>query len=159
MNGNEGRHLDPRAKMLWRIEAALSSIPFALFAAGSAWLLRGAGWAPGWIPVLIVALAGVWIAWNIGPGPSLRWRWWRYGIGESEVDLAHGWLTRTRTVIPIARIQHVDTTRGPVERRLGLATVVLYTAAGANVIPALADDEADVVRDRITAMAGVRQDL
>jgi membrane protein YdbS with pleckstrin-like domain len=59
----------------------------------------------------------------------------------------------------MARIQHVDTTTGPVERRLGLATVVLYTAAGASVIPALAQDEAAAVRERIAALANVHRDL
>ena len=36
----------------------------------------------------------------------------------------------TRTLIPMLRVQHVDTTRGPLDQLLGLATVVVHTAAG-----------------------------
>jgi membrane protein YdbS with pleckstrin-like domain len=91
--------------------------------------------------------------------PALRWRTWRYGIGEREVDLQRGWWTRTRTLVPMARIQHVDTARGPLQRRFGLASVVLYTAAGANEIPALDEATAAAARERIASLANVREDL
>ena len=100
-----------------------------------------------------LAVAGVWLA------AELLWRHWRYEIGEVEVDLQHGWLTITRTLIPMTRIQHVDTRRGPLQRRFGLASVILYTAAGASEIPALADAVADAARDRIAALANVQEDL
>ena len=90
---------------------------------------------------------------------DVAWRTWRYEVGDQEVDLQRGVLVRTRTLIPMARIQHVDTRRGPLERRFGLATVVLHTAAGANQIPGLAASIADHVRDRIAALANVRDDL
>jgi membrane protein YdbS with pleckstrin-like domain len=105
------------------------------------------------LAVAIPTVAGVW------PYPDLLWRHWRYEIGEAEVDLQRGWLTTTRTLIPMARIQHVDTRRGPLQRRFGLASVVLYTAAGASEIPALADAVADATRDRIAALANVQEDL
>ena len=153
-----GKPLDPRAKALWRIEALLAGVPALALALGLAWIIRAVTpW--GWAAAVPVAATVAWIAWNAGPGASLRWRWWRWSVERDEIDLAHGWLTRTRTVIPMARIQHVDTTTGPVERRLGLATVVLYTAAGANVIPALSQDEAAAVREQIAALANVHQDL
>ena len=53
-------------------------------------------------------------------------------VRDGEVDLQRGVLVRTRTLIPMARIQHVDTRRGPLERRFGLATVVLYTGEPRN---------------------------
>ena len=59
----------------------------------------------------------------------------------------------------MARIQHVDTTRSPLQRRYGLASVILYTAAGANEIPALADPVAESVRFRIAALANTRDDV
>ncbi len=46
----------------------------------------------------------------------------------------------TDTSVPYVRVQHVDTTRGPVERAIGLASVVVYTAGtrGADItIPGL----------------------
>ena len=152
-------HLDPRARTLWRLTGLLQAIPVALAGLLAAFVLirfdvAGAPFAALVAVVLIVVAAlGVW------PYPDLLWRHWRYEIGEAEVDLQHGWLTVTRTLIPMARIQHVDTRRGPLQRRFGLASVILYTAAGASEIPALADDVAAAARDRIAALANVSEDL
>jgi membrane protein YdbS with pleckstrin-like domain len=154
-----GQPLDERAKTLWRIESFLAGLPVIAVALGLAWIMREATRLPVWVALVPAIVSLVWMVWGIGPGTTLRWKWWRWSVERDEIDLAHGWLTRTRTVIPMARIQHVDTTTGPVERRLGLATVVLYTAAGASVIPALAQDEAAAVRERIAALANVHRDL
>ena len=152
-------HLDPRARTVWRLSNLLSLLPLgALLAAGTVVL----GWTelvP--LPLAVagaIALAAVAVTAAL-VGPGLTWRHWRYEVGEDEVDLERGVVTRTRTRIPMARIQHVDTRRGPIERRFGLASVVLHTAAGANEIPALAADVADAVRDRIAALANTREDL
>lgn len=153
------RPLDARARTLWRIEAAIAAVPILLFAAGVAWVLRQVAVLPGWVGPAILALVLAWQVWEVAAMPGLRWSRWRWAVSAAEVDLEHGWLTRVRTVVPMARIQHVDTTRGPVERQLGLATVVLYTAAGASAIPALADADATAVRERIAALANVREDL
>lgn len=154
-----GNRLDPRACTLWRVEAALGAIP-ALAIAAAVWaVLARTGRGPWWVGPAILAVTVLWQAWEVVVHPGLRWRAWRWEVGETEVDLLFGWWTRTRTVIPMARIQHVDTRRGPLERRFGLATVVLWTAAGANAIPALSDAAAGRLRERIAALANVREDL
>jgi membrane protein YdbS with pleckstrin-like domain len=56
-------------------------------------------------------------------------------------------------------VQHVDTRRGPLQRRLGLSTVVFYTAAGPNEIPQLAKDTAAEVRDRIAELTRTADEL
>jgi membrane protein YdbS with pleckstrin-like domain len=121
-------------------------------------LIRIAGAPPAWI-IGIGAVSVLATATSIWPIPSLQWRFWRYEIGEQEVDLQRGWLVVTRTLIPMAQIQHVDTRRGPLERRFGLASVVLHTAAGASEIPALDDEVAGEVRDRIAGLANLNQQL
>ena len=152
-------HLDPRARTLWRISGLLGAIPMALIAVAAAYgLVRldlVSAPVAATVALLVVAAAAV----GVWPYPDLLWRHWRYEIGEAEVDLQHGWWTTTRTLIPIARIQHVDTRRGPLQRRFGLASVVLYTAAGASEIPALADHVAAAARDRIAALANAYDDL
>ncbi len=65
----------------------------------------------------------------------------------------------TRTLVPMARVQHVDTRRGPLQRRLGLSTVVFYTAAGPNEIPQLASGTAAEVRDRIAELTREADEL
>lgn len=152
-------HLDPRARTLWRISGLIETATVAVIGGAVAFgLLRFEllpRWVVGglWALVLLAAAVGIW------PVPDLRWRRWRYEIGAAEVDLQSGWLTVTRTLIPMTRIQHVDTRRGPLQRRFGLASVVLYTAAGASEIPALADDVAADTRDRIATLANASEDL
>ena len=101
--------------------------------------------------VLFVVLAAV--------VPDLRWRRWRYEIRDEEVDLQRGIIWVSRTLVPLARIQHVDTQSGPLQRRFGLATVVFYTAAGANQIPELSAPVADEVRDRIADLTREQDEL
>ncbi|MEA2512201.1 MAG: uncharacterized protein QOF33_3041 [Thermomicrobiales bacterium] len=107
-------------------------------------------------PVAIALIVGVATVVLI---PSIRWRHWRYEVGDLEVDLERGLWTITRTSVPMSRIQHVDTRRGPLEQRFSLATVILYTAAGANEIPGLALSVADTVRDRIATLANTHDDV
>ncbi len=157
----EPRHqLDPRAKSLWRIGALFNGALLVLFVTLMAFGIRrviidyDTRWA--WLAsgtVLALVLLNAWL------GPNLRYRYWRYEIRPDEADLQHGWLVRTRQLVPMARIQHVDTRRGPLDRRFGLASVVLYTAAGPAFIPALSSEVAADVRDRIATLANVRDDI
>ena len=80
--------------------------------------------------------------------PRLRWRRWRWDISDEGIDIQHGTLTISRTLVPWVRVQHVDTApRAASSRRFGLATVVVHTAAGSHTIPLLARREADELRD------------
>ena len=92
--------------------------------------------------------------------PRRRWRAWGYREEEDELHIRHGLLVRTRTLVPFGRVQHIDVAQGPVERRFGLATLILHTAGtrGAAVpLPGLPHAEAERMRDRIRAK--IRQDL
>ncbi len=156
----QARHrLDPRAKQLWRLGSAIGGLVTTVIVALGAFGLQRLAefemrWA--WVAVGVTLLFAILNAWI---GPELRYRFWRYDIRPDEADLQHGWFTRTRQLVPMARIQHVDTRSGPLDRRFGLASVVLYTAAGAALIPALATDVAAEVRDRIATLANIHDDL
>lgn len=151
--------LDPKARTLWRLGGLMTfAICGVIFVAGAVALV----WfdiVEWWWAVLAAVALGVPSLLGIYYVPDLTWRRWRYEVGEDEVDLQYGVFTVTRTLIPMARIQHVDTRRGVLQRRFGLATVVLYTAAGSSEIPSLADPIAGSVRDRIASLANTRDDL
>jgi len=86
----------------------------------------------------------------------LRYRAWSYHLRDDALYLERGVLTRVKTVAPHVRIQHVDTSRSPVERALGLSTLVVYTAGsrGADVsIPGLTPGEADDLQRRLKELA------
>lgn len=108
------------------------------------------------LPVVAVLALAVF---SVGVVPGLRWRRWRYEIRPDEVDLQRGVWWVSRTLVPLARIQHVDTRQGPLQRRFGLSTVVFYTAAGPNQIPELSTPIAADVRDRIAELTREQDEL
>lgn len=103
-------------------------------------------WAIRVAAVAVLALGGL-------AFPLLRWRSWRYEVRDEELDLLRGAVVVTRTLIPMTRVQHVDTTRNIIGDMFGLRSVAVHTAAGSNEIPALRPAEAEAIRDRIALLA------
>jgi uncharacterized protein len=102
-----------------------------------------------------LALMGAWLA-------AVIWMWWligrrvrSFGYAERENDLlvTSGIMFRRLVVVPYGRMQLVDITAGPLDRRLGVATVQLHTAAATTnaTIPGLPPAEASGLRDRLAA--------
>lgn len=83
---------------------------------------------------------------------------WRYEVRASEIELQHGLFIVKHTLIPMVRVQHVDTAQGPILRKYNLAGITVSTAATNHVIPALVTEEADELRNRISALAKVAED-
>lgn len=102
----------------------------------------------------IVPVAGA-----LGVG-LLGWRWigrnqraWGYTERDDDLLVRRGVAFRQLIVVPYGRMQFVDVTDGPLQRRFGLATVQLHTAAAKTDarIPGLAPAEAARLRDRLAA--------
>ena len=107
--------------------------------------------------VLLVAVAGGAAA--IAVVPRLRHRRWRYAVRDTEIDIRHGTFVVRRTVVPIRRVQHVETESGPVQSLFEVASVAFFTAAGKTEIPALRRGEAELVRARIARLARTLDDV
>jgi membrane protein YdbS with pleckstrin-like domain len=88
-----------------------------------------------------------------------RFAAWGYHEREDDLLVRRGVLVRRTSVVPYGRMQYVDVTAGPLERRLGLATVTLHTAAAATdaSVPGLRAEEAARLRDRLAALGEARQ--
>ena len=150
MTPEPSRRLASTARWLWRAQG-LGVTVAALIAAGVlSEQVGGAVWML--LPVVVAIVA-------IGLVPELRWARWRYEVRDEEIDLRHGTVRITRTLVPMLRVQHVDTTQGPLDQALGLATVVVHTAAGTTTIPALTEGDAGRLRDRIAALARTADEL
>jgi membrane protein YdbS with pleckstrin-like domain len=115
-------------------------------------------WSPALLVVLIVGWAAIFVVWVL-VFPSLAYQRWRFDIGDEEIDIQRGRMWIERVLVPMARVQHVDTERGPLQRRLGLASVVVHTAAGHFEIPALDLERAVELRTRIAVLARVSDDV
>jgi membrane protein YdbS with pleckstrin-like domain len=84
--------------------------------------------------------------------PKIRWKRWRYDVSEKEIDMLRGIFIKKRTLVPINRVQHVDTRQGPIYRRFGLSSVAISTAATTHEIPALDDETANELRTSISVL-------
>ena len=92
--------------------------------------------------------------------PQRRYRAWSYDVTEDELYVQNGIWLRTLTVVPFGRVQHIDVSQGPFERRYGVGALTLHTAgtrASAVVLPGLEMADAERMRDEIRGK--IRQDL
>ncbi len=84
--------------------------------------------------------------------PKVRWSRWRYDVNEQGVDMYRGIIIVKRTIVPVNRIQHVDTKQGPIYRKFGLSSISISTAATTHEIPALDDETATQLRAMISEL-------
>lgn len=144
--------LERRVLRLWRIRAALVVVPVALLPLV---LLGVSDLAVAAVAAIVVAvlatLGGLNWWWT-----ALVWRAWQFRVGEHALHLRHGVLTRHESTIPFHRVQHIDLEAGPLERRLGLTTLVLRTASASSdsTVPGIDAAHADELRTRILALVG-----
>jgi len=144
--------LDSRVRFIWFFRAAVGSV-FAggLGGVAAAFVDRipvSPFVAGGLVFAVVLALSAVHVV--------LRYRAWRFEVREDTLYIERGVLVNVRTVVPYVRVQHVDARRGPIERALGLSSVVVYTAGsrGADVsIPGLVAGRADDVQETLRRLA------
>jgi len=150
------RRLAEAARGLWTIGALGWALPLAI---GVPLVLGGIDEVPGALRALAIVGAVLVAAVGALAVPQLRWRRWRWDVRDEEIDLRHGALTEVRTIVPMARVQHVDVRRSFMQQRSGTADLVVHTAAGQTTIPMLPEAAAVEVRDRIADLARTPDEL
>ncbi len=143
--------LDPRQKTVLRIRAMLVGLgPLAMLSFADFILNRELGFPFGWG----VGLGLIGYVFAVLGLPGRRYRRWGYRTEARAIRIASGLLIRRETVVPYVRVQHIDVSRGPIERAFGVATLTLHTAGSYNStvdLPGLAIDDANRMRDDIRA--------
>lgn len=101
------------------------------------------------VAVAVVALVGLAVDWTLAERRRARRG---YLETDDEVVLTEGVLFRSMTVVPYGRLQYVDVEAGPLQRRLGIATLTVHTASPrtAAELPGLPVDEAARLRGVLT---------
>ncbi|WP_394431864.1 PH domain-containing protein [Streptomyces sp. SGAir0957] len=110
---------------------------------------------PPWAAFALLPLAV--LAWG-WPMLGRNWRSWRYAERADDLLISRGVLWREETIVPYGRMQLVEVTSGPLERKFGLASLQLHTAAAATdaTVPGLSPSEAERLRDRLTELGEAR---
>lgn len=147
--------LHPRVTIVWRVTGLLAAAILTALAGlfevavllpqGDALIYPG--FLVGLVALVSIALAIFW--------PRLRYRYWRWLVEPDRVLIQKGVLWRSRSLLPRVRIQHVDTRSSPLQRWLGLATLIIYTAGtrGADAeIPGLAAEQAEQLREELARL-------
>ncbi len=147
----ELRPLHPRVRQVWWATGALillialaPTVAFEFFVARRLDL-------PPLLTLGLVFGVGTLLA---GAVPVLRYRRWRYALREEDLWIQRGIFVVRTTVIPYSRLQYVDTRQGPFDRLLGLAQLVVHTAAAgvSGRVPGLLTDEAEGLRERLARL-------
>ena len=139
------QQLPKQALSYWRTQAVLVAVVASIMVMSTVSGLWG-------LAVLVVGVPAALVA------PMVLWRRWRYEIRAEEIDLRHGLFTVRRTLVPIRRVQHVDTESGPLQSLFELATVSFHTAAGSTKIPGLLQSQAEDIRRRVAELTRTRDD-
>lgn len=142
------KQLHPRIQFAWALRSGI----LAAIIGGGLFVGHLVIDLPSW---LAPAAAGLLLIVTL---PLVHWRYrkWGYEMRDDALYLERGVFTEVRTVIPYVRIQHVDSRRTPLERGVGLASTVVYTAGsrGSDVrIPGLTDRGAKDLREQLKGLA------
>jgi membrane protein YdbS with pleckstrin-like domain len=134
--------VDPRAKRLWRIVPLICGVPVAI---GALIAVAFSG-SYRWIPLLVLAATLPLLVLYVAVVPAWRYHFHRWEVSDDAVYTQSGWFTRHAVIIPIARIQVVDTEAGPLEQLLKLATLTVTTASSAGTVKIVGLDAAVAAR-------------
>lgn len=143
--------VSPRLATARRVVLLVLLAPALLSVLGTAVFTRSA-WPL--LALLPWAALGAWIWWVVGR----QVRAWGYAESEDDLLIRKGVLFRSMVVVPYGRMQYVDVEAGPLDRRLGIATVQLHTASAGTdaAIPGLPPQEAARLRDRLARRGEAR---
>jgi membrane protein YdbS with pleckstrin-like domain len=148
LDGGDWLRPSPRLMSLRRAEVA-GATAIAVLAAGVAAgvaVSPAAGVGAAVAAAILGAVAGLLVRRRVAS--------WGYREREDDLLVRRGLLVSRLSVVPYGRMQFVDVTAGPLERRFGLVTVRLHTAAAASDarIPGLASETGTLLRDRLAAL-------
>ena len=130
-------------RTLWRVLVLVGSVA-----------LLGAAVVVGVItdlPLLLVGLvaAAVVFALALWWTVELRYRNWRWGLDDRWIERRSGVVVQITQIVPRSRVQTLTTRTGPLDRWLGLTSIVVHTAGTATpnlTIPHLEQGAADHIR-------------
>jgi hypothetical protein len=149
------RSLDPRSIALDRVASWIAT---AIISAG---MLLGilifalASDAPAWVgPLLLAGWLAITLAliWHTLRWPELAYRHTAYKIDGLGIEIHQGVIWRTVVNVPRSRVQHIDVSQGPLQRRYGLGTLAIYTAGTEHsqvILPGLEHGTALSVRNHL----------
>lgn len=140
----EFQRVDKKAKAAWTLTRMMVAIIVALIGGAIAMaliedgepelnLLIGIVW--GSLVAIFVLFALIY--------PHIEYIQWSYRLSDDRIEIKKGIFWRSYSIIPVARIQHVESANGVFQRMFKLASVRIYTAGGIHSIENLSQQTAE----------------
>lgn len=150
-------HISKKGLKVWRIHATFETVILLVLTVGvcvATFFFDWSEWvyAISMIVMIVEAFIGIYLF------PKIRWNHWRYEVRKQEIEIQQGLFVIKRTLVPMVRVQHVDTSQGPILKHYHLASISISTAATTHTIPALTEQEADQLRVHISDLARVAEE-
>lgn len=126
---------DPQALTLNWLESLIFAcmVNLGLFVGFLIWaLMRGE--ADSWLAIVggAALLLMVGLQWLSAVWPRWEYERSKWRLDARGFEVRKGVLWRHQITVPAARVQHVDVSQGPLQRRYGLATLTIHTAGTQN---------------------------
>ncbi|MES2523182.1 MAG: PH domain-containing protein [Gemmatimonadota bacterium] len=152
VSGDWEKH-DPRYLTLERQAGALSSLFMTLVLGAIATIAIMFSELPARFHTPLIVVVSVLAALHI---------WWKqyrprrlyehasFRVDDDGIEIRRGILFRSIISVPRSRVQHTDVSQGPLERRHGLGTLLIYTAGVSHAVvplPGIEHERAIVIRD------------
>jgi membrane protein YdbS with pleckstrin-like domain len=125
------QRLDPRTIAFEKMGAAIFSFVVAL-ASGILGLVALPDDGPSLLAV--ATTAALWLlgnglfTWHGQRWQEIAYRHTSYRVDDRGLEIRRGVFWREVVTVPRSRVQHTDVSQGPLERKYGLGTLVVYTA-------------------------------
>lgn len=148
------KSLDKKGISVMRINAAISGIIILLIIGVSALLLYSEiEYTLGKTLIMIISLIILLlIIINITIFPKIRYDRYKYQITDERIEVKKGLFLITTSIIQIKRIQKIELSNGPIDRKFGLSNINIYTAAGTVDIKFLSNQEAREISDKVNEL-------
>ena len=139
--------VEPGYRNVLRVRMALTWVPLVIAAVVLDQLINDTRFY-GLPSTLVPLLALI----SLSVAPQRIYRHIGYRLTDRLLQVVRGWMFHSDTIVPFVRVQHLDVTRGPVDKLFGTATLVIHTAGTHNsivTVPGLAPEKAAEIRDVI----------
>lgn len=133
-----------------RIEWLITIIALGIIAAALFFFIKNLRNST-YLVIIAITLVIFAVSWFLIQTKSFIYR--GYAIREEDIIYRSGWIIRKISTSPFNRIQHSNVSTGPLERRYGLATLIIYTAGTDDAdlrISGLKEEEAYTIKTWIT---------
>lgn len=148
------KSLDKKGITVMRINAVISGLIILFISIIAATIIYSniESIAPKTLTIIITSIIVICVLIDIIIFPKVRYNRYKYLVNDERVEVKKGLFLITTSIIQIKRIQKIELSNGPIDRKFGLSNVNIYTAAGTVDIKFLSNEEAREISDKVNEL-------